>query len=327
MSEQYEQSKPDEIVDQFGQFYRRYYSDAIGDLAQNYPNEQRALYVDWNDLYQYDDGLADDLLSQGETIREYAEEALRLYDLPIDVSLGRAAFRPIDIPEKNQFSVGDYRTKHLGNLLAIKGEVVSCSEVKPFAEEAAFECPKCATLTYVPQSGFDMQDPHECMGCERQPNFKLNMSQSELVDYRQFTLEAVDSNLEEPPTLQASVKQDLVDAVGPGDYLTVVGILNAKSDADSTVLDHYVSVWNIEKDGGGKVDALSASDIREKITEYVKVHEGDGDFGTARTDVKDDLTDEYGARKQEIETQIETLVEDESAPIAEMAGGEKLLHQ
>jgi len=327
MSQEYEQNKPDELLDQFLQFYRRYYSDDLGELAQRYPNEQRALYVDWDDLYQYDSGLADDLLRQGSTIREYAEEALAKYDLAIDLSFNRAEFRPTNIPEKNQFDVGDYRTKHLNSLLAIEGEVVACDEVKPFAEEAAFECPQCGTITYVPQSGFDMREPNECMGCEQTPDFQLNMDQSELVDFRQFTLEAVDSNLEEPPTLDASVKQDLVDNVGPGDYLTAVGVLKAKADSDSTVLDHYVDVWNIEKDVDGKADALSASDLREKIREYVKAHEGDGDFGVQRTGAKDDLAEEYGVRKQDIETQIETLVEDESEPIAEMAGGDKLLHQ
>ncbi len=328
---EYGESKPDELMPRFQQFYRRYYKDELGELAQRYPNEQRALYVDYRDLYQYDDDLADKLLSQGNQIREYAEEALAKYDLPVDISFNRAEFRPTNLTDENQFDVGDYRTKHLNSLLAIKGEVVACEEVKPFAEEAAFECQRCGTLTYIPQHGFDMQEPHECPGCEEDGPFNLNFDQSELVDFRQFTLEAVDSNLEDPPTLDASVKEDLVDKVGPGDYLTAVGVLEAKSEASSgnksTVLDYYVDVWNIEKAVDGEADALSASDLREKITEYVEAEQGGGEFGVSQDDVFAHFSAEYGQRRKDIETQIENLVEDDSSPIDEIAGGEKLMHQ
>ncbi len=327
MTDQYTQEKPEKPMDKFLQFYRRYYSDELGELAQKYPNEQRALYVDYPDIYQYDTDLADDLLTYGDTVREYAEEALAKYDLPVDLSFNQAEFRPTNLPEENQFDVGDYRTKHLGQLLAIKGKVVSCTEVKPFAEKAAFECPKCGTLNHIPQSGFDMREPPECMGCEQDPNFKLNQEQSELVDYREFTLQAVDSNLEDPPTLDAMVKNDLVDKVGPDDYLTAIGVYNAKEQNDSTVLDTYVDVWNIEKAVDGEADALSASDLREKITGYVEAEQGGGEFGVPKDDVFTHFSEEYGQRRKDIETQIENLVEDESSPIDEIAGGGKLMHQ
>lgn len=317
---------PDELVDQFQQFYGRYYNDELGELAQNYPSE-RAFYVDWEDLYQYEADLADNLLSQGDTIREYAEEALAKYDLPVDLSFNQVEFRPTNISDDYTFSVGDYRTRHLGNLLAIEGRVVSCGEVKPLAEEAAFECPRCGTLTHLPQTGYDMRKPIECQACEREPDFNLNQDQSELVDYREFTLEATDSNLEDPPTLDAMVKRGLVDMVGPDDYLTAVGVYNAKSQNDSTVLETYVDVWNIEKDVNGKTDALSASELQAKITEYVEENEGGDSFGVPREDVVTDLGEKYSQRAQDIETQIDNLIEDESSAIDDMAGGKKLMHQ
>lgn len=326
MPDQYQTSKPDAPIDKFTQFYRRYYSDEIGELAQNYPGEI-GLYVEYSDIYQYDSKLADDLLSQGDEIREYAEEGLRLYDLPVDVSLGQADFRPLNLPDSQTFDVGDYRTKHIGQLLAIEGEVVACTSVEPYATEAAFACQKCGTLTYLPQSGYELREPSKCQGCEEEDYLSLNQSQSELVDYRSITLQAVDSNLEEPPTLDAHVKKDLVDKVGPGDFVTVVGEYNAKADSDSAILDTYVDVWNIEKDIDGEADKLSASDLREKITEYVEANEGEGEFGVGVEDVKDDIGEEYGVRKQDIETQIENLVEDDSSPIDKVPGSDRLLRQ
>jgi replicative DNA helicase Mcm len=76
-----------ELVDSFEQFFRNYYDNEIKQLAQQYPNEQRSLHIDWQDLYRFDPDLADDFIAQPEQLQRYAEEALRLYDLPIDVSL------------------------------------------------------------------------------------------------------------------------------------------------------------------------------------------------------------------------------------------------
>jgi len=77
-----------DLTERFIQFYRNYYREEIGGLAQRYPNEQRSLYIEYDDLYQFDRDLAEDFRTKPEQMREYAEEALRLYDLPADVSLG-----------------------------------------------------------------------------------------------------------------------------------------------------------------------------------------------------------------------------------------------
>ncbi|MFC6993124.1 hypothetical protein ACFQH3_16215 [Haladaptatus sp. GCM10025707] len=76
-----------ELIERFEEFYRNYYRDAIGELAQKYPNEQRSLYIDYQDLYRFDPDLADDYKSQPGQLQQYAEEALRMYDLPVDVGL------------------------------------------------------------------------------------------------------------------------------------------------------------------------------------------------------------------------------------------------
>src|SRR6056297_3035964 len=104
-----------ELIDTFEQFYRRYYSDEIGELAQNYPGEQRSLFVDWTDLYRFDADLADDFMSQPEQHREYAEEALRLYDLPVDVSLGQAHVRVENLD--GHTDIREIRARHVNNLV------------------------------------------------------------------------------------------------------------------------------------------------------------------------------------------------------------------
>src|SRR6056297_782400 len=148
-----------ELIDNFEQFYRRYYSDEIGRLAQNYPLDQRSLHIDWQDLYRYDSDLADDFLSQPEQLREYAEEALRLYDLPVDISLGQAHVRVENLGETTD--IHEIRSRHVNTLVAVEGTVERASEVRSKLQEGAFECQRCGTLMYLPQSGdSDWEEPH-----------------------------------------------------------------------------------------------------------------------------------------------------------------------
>jgi replicative DNA helicase Mcm len=239
-----------ELIDNFEQFYRRYYSDEIGELAQNYPNEQRSLYVDWADLYRYDADLADDFLSQPEQLREYAEEALRLYDLPVDVSLGQAHVRVTGLPEITD--IREIRARHVNMLVSVQGIVRKATNVRPKIQEAAFECQRCGTLTYIPQSGGDFQEPHECQGCERQGPFQINFDQSEFVDSQKLRVQESPEGLrggETPQSIDVHIEDDITGEVTPGDHVTVTGVLHLEqqgSEQDkSAVFDVYMDGMSV----------------------------------------------------------------------------------
>ncbi|UPV75898.1 minichromosome maintenance protein MCM [Halorussus limi] len=234
-----------ELIDNFEQFYRRYYSDEIGRLAQNYPNEQRSLHIDWTDLYRYDSDLADDFLSQPEQLREYAEEALRLYDLPVDVSLGQAHVRVENLDQITD--IREIRARHVNTMVSVQGIVRKATNVRPKIQEAAFECQRCGTLTYIPQSGGDFQEPHECQGCERQGPFQINFDQSEFVDSQKIRVQESPEGLrggETPQSLDVHIEDDITGEVTPGDHVTVTGILHLEQQGSgqdkSAVFDVYM---------------------------------------------------------------------------------------
>ncbi|WP_134668508.1 minichromosome maintenance protein MCM [Halorussus marinus] len=234
-----------ELVDDFEQFYRRYYSDEIGALAAKYPGEQRSLYVDWNDLYRYDADLADDYLSQPEQHQEYAEEALRLYDLPVDVSLGQAHVRVQNLPETTDIRA--IRARHVNTMVDVQGIVRKATDVRPKIQEAAFECQRCGTLTYIPQSGGDFQEPHECQGCERQGPFQINFDQSEFIDSQKIRVQESPEGLrggETPQSIDVHIEDDITGEVTPGDHVRVTGILHLEQQGSgqdkSAVFDVYM---------------------------------------------------------------------------------------
>lgn len=221
------------LIDDFGEFYRDYYSDEIDELARQYPNEQRSLFIDWDDLYQFDPDLADDYRSQPAQLQEYAEEALRLYDLPVDVGLGRAHVRIRGLHETTE--IRKIRARHRGQLLSIQGIVQNATEVSPKITEAAFECQRCGTLTRIPQTDGGFQEPHKCQGCERQGPFNINFEQSEFVDTQ--TIQLFDdpeshSNGRFPQEIEVHLEDDITGETVAGDRIRANGVLYLDQEKD-----------------------------------------------------------------------------------------------
>jgi len=244
-----------ELVDSFEQFFRNYYDNEIKQLAKRYPNEQRSLHVDWQDLYRFDPDLADDFIAQPEQLQRYAEEALRLYDLPIDVSLGQAHVRIRNLPETESPEIREIRARDMNSLVQVYGIVRKATDVRPKIEEAAFECQLCGTLTRVPQSSGDFQEPHECQGCERQGPFRVNFDQSEFVDSQKLRIQESPEGLrggETPQALDVHVEDDITGEVTPGDHVSATGVLRLEQQGDnqdkSPVFDFYMEGMSVDID-------------------------------------------------------------------------------
>jgi len=246
-------SQNQELIDRFVRFYRNYYSDEISRLAQRYPNEQRSLHVDYDDLYTFDQDLADDFLSQPEQIGEFAEEALRVYDLPADVSLGQAHVRLRNHPETVDIRSIRVHDNHVGRMIAVSGIIRKATDVRPKITEAAFECQRCGTMTYIPQSDGGFQEPHECQGCERQGPFRVNYDQSEFVDSQKLRVQESPEGLrggETPQSIDIDIEDDITGKVTAGDHVTVTGVLHidqvTEGNEKSQLFDLYMDGVSVE---------------------------------------------------------------------------------
>ena len=240
-----------EVIDRFEQFYRDYYRNEIGELAQKYPNEQRSLYIDWDDLYRFDPDLADDFVAQPEQMRDYAEEALRLYDLPVDVKLGQAHVRVQNLHEATDIRA--IRARHRGQLIAVRGIVRKATDVRPKITEAAFECQRCGTLNRIPQTSGEFHEPHECQGCERQGPYNINFDQSEFVDAQKLRVQESPEGLrggETPQSIDIHIEDDITGEVTAGDHVRVTGILRLDQQGNqqekSPIFDVYMDGLSVE---------------------------------------------------------------------------------
>ncbi|MCU4717875.1 LAGLIDADG family homing endonuclease [Halapricum hydrolyticum] len=240
-----------ELIDRFEEFYRNYYRNEIGELAQKYPSEQKSLFVDWQDLYRFDPDLAEDVRNQPEQLQEYAEEALRLYDLPVDVKLGQAHVRVTNLPETT--GIRDIRADHRGQLISVQGIVRKATEVRPKVTDAAFECQRCGTLTRIPQTTGDFQEPHECQGCERQGPFRINFDQSEFIDAQKLRIQESPEGLrggETPQSIDVNIEDDITGNVTAGDHVRVTGVLKLdqreSGNEKTPMFDTYMDGMTVE---------------------------------------------------------------------------------
>lgn len=202
-----------ELLDNFDTFLRRYYKQEVNHLAKNYPNDQQSLYIDWTDLYQYDADLADDYLDKTEQVHEYLEEALRLYDLPVDIDLSGASVRVTNV-DRDSYVCGipeiQQKSDVQGTYRGIEGVLERVSGAAMKMTDAAFECQRCGGETMVPQGSgnpSDFQEPHECQACERQGPFQIDFNASEYEQWRKL-------QLSQPP-------DEIADKNGTGEKLTV----------------------------------------------------------------------------------------------------------
>jgi len=240
-----------ELIDRFEEFYRSYYRNEIADLAQKYPSEQKSLYIDWADLSRFDTDLADDFRNKPTQLRQYAEEALRLYDLPVDVSLGQAHVRVTGVPETTD--IREIRSDHRGMLIRVQGIIRKATDVRPKVTTAAFECQRCGTLTRIPQDSSDFQEPHECQGCERQGPFQINYDQSEFIDAQRLRVQESPEGLrggETPQSIDVNIEDDITGEVTPGDHVSVTGVLKLEQQGNqrekSPLFDVYMDGLAVE---------------------------------------------------------------------------------
>lgn len=294
------QSGSSEIVDAFEQFFRAYYDDRENDntpileLAQRYPNEQQSLEIDYDDLYRFDPELAEDTLNKPKQVLKYAEEALRQYDIPINVTLdANVRLKNLDaIPEDYTFDVGEYTVNYESRLVGVQGQVNKVDYSKGKIGEAAFECQLCGTLTRLPQEG-QFHEPHECQGCERQAPFRINWQQSELEDFQLIRMQLPPEKAHrggQSSTIDLRLTgKDMVDRVSPGDRITAATKLTAEIDdedegtfvltGEANNLEHQETDYE-DLDLGEYEDEIrelaNSTNPHQKIIESIKpTHQGD----------------------------------------------------
>lgn len=286
-----------ELSDWFVDFYDKEYREDILELARSYPRDKKSLHVEYDDLFRRDSDVALDWLEYPDRVREAAEDALALYDIPVDIDLDGAHVRLTDSMDAiDNTSVADLDDTDIGEFRAVHGVLDRVTKKMPRIDEAVFICQRCGAETVVPQSRSGFQDPYQCESCERQGPFELDASQSEFVSIRQVKLsQPADEHVQEggePKHVLVYVEDDLVDVGGEnglsdraGEQVTVLGPVRLAEGEMSSRKDNSVifDVW------------MEARAIEFDCQDYgdVDVDEYDDDIEELQKRAGDDLIEAY----------------------------------
>lgn len=237
-------------VERWLEFYRVYAADDIGELAQAYPDERRSLYVDWSDLYKFEQAMAEDVLAHPAEERYYAEEALRRYDNPHGGTLDNAHVRFTNLPEQATVTPQECRAEHFDTLVSVTGTVTSAGTPEARPAAVAFECQSCGAVSHVPVEQtrtVQMTNPPEaCPECDdADGTFDPCSEEDEHIEYQEVTVEGPTRGGDETAeTLLVTATDDLVGQFRPGQHVAITGILRpepGEDDNHASLSDRYLS--------------------------------------------------------------------------------------
>lgn len=251
-------------------FLRDYYKEELGDLAQRYPSEQTSLEVSHSDLRRAFPSFADRYFSESDEVTDRLTEALRQYDLPVDVSLEQARVRITDLPSTEVHDVGVPHVSDIEDRVqGLRGQVSKRSQKQLLMTTAVYECQRCGTLTQIPQTSGTLDEPHECQGCERQGPFRLNKTESTKSDHQLVRLQTPPEASGDGTTddIDVVLMDDLVGQVAPGDRIIANSRVEIEQQSENSAIfepvAHAQSLDWIDAD----YDDIDVSQHRERIRE------------------------------------------------------------
>ncbi len=212
-------------------FLREHAREAIVQAALEYP-DIRSVVLTFNDIQLRDPELADYILQRPGHALRIGNNALNQVDIVVVEPRPRLNLRIKGLPESQHVLPRQLRAEHLGKFLAIEGLVKKVTEVRPMMLEAAFECKFCGNLVFALQEEEYVAEPVQCEACEKAGPWKLREEDSRYVDHQKVEIQESPEGLRggaQPERLTIFMKDDLVQAVDPGDRVCLNGVLTTQA--------------------------------------------------------------------------------------------------
>jgi replicative DNA helicase Mcm len=221
---------PQQLFQEF--FKKEKYRQRIAQLAITGKN---SIVIDFEELYGFDQALAEQLLNRPEEYLQHAGkgayEQLRIEDSEYAEKIEKIIIRVVELLGKEQLR--KLGSRQMAKLIMVDGIVVRATPVRPMVLQAAFKCKRCGTMNQVEQTGQFLKAPAICSApdCGRDGPFEFTQEESTFIDSQDLRLQEKPEDLppgQLPRTLAVKlIGDDIVDVARPGDHVSVVGIVRA----------------------------------------------------------------------------------------------------
>jgi len=214
-----------EVVDLCEAVLRRSSVD-VGEYIAAFPDEQ-VLHVPLDDVAEIEPELIGDWRANPDVVTGHMEKAVSRWHPDEDdreAVEAKTTVRMSGYREDELYEVGLYAPDDvIGRVIHVRGQVTKRSKRKLRDEVTAFECQRCGSVVKVPQTGRELQTPHECSGCERQGPFKEKERQSKMRNYQNVRLQTLPDETDgaETSNLDVLLFDDHVGDLAPGDRVVL----------------------------------------------------------------------------------------------------------
>jgi replicative DNA helicase Mcm len=244
---------------------------------------KESFVVDFEDLFAFDQSLAEKLLEKPDEFLQHAGNAayaqLGIEDQEYAEKIEKIAVRIVQLLGKEQLR--KLGSKQMGKLVMIEGIVVRATPVRPMVMKASFKCKRCGTVTPVEQTGSFMRAPFECSdpSCRQKGPFEFVQEESTFIDSQDLRLQERPEDLppgQLPRMLNVKlVGSEIVDLARPGDHVSIVGIVRAVAPSRPGIgklrtFILHVDTNSLEVLGKEPETAITSPEEEEKILELAK---------------------------------------------------------
>ncbi len=191
--------------------------------------------VDFEELFGYDQKLAETLLDKPDAFLEHANNAayaqLGIEEREYAEKMEKIVVRITQLLGREQLR--KLGSKQMGKLVMVEAIVVRATPVRPMVMQAAFKCKRCGTVTRLEQTGQFLKAPTVCTSpdCGKDGPFEFVQDESLFIDSQDLRLQEKPEDLppgQLPRTLAVKlIGSEVVDVARPGDHVSIVGIVHA----------------------------------------------------------------------------------------------------
>ncbi|TFF94270.1 MAG: minichromosome maintenance protein MCM [Promethearchaeota archaeon] len=279
-------------VQKFEDFYR-FYEDSPGE----YKYQEQVKNIDakggnslvflYEDLLSYDPKLAEMLKKDPERLLDDAVEAFK--NTLKFLSGGKLSYEDYFVRISTQdekstlgLSIRGLRSKHIDQLVWLKGITIRSSTIRPRLTKATFECLVCGATFEVIQLTSKIKWPNFCTNnrckAKAKSDFRLITKKSEFIDWQSITIQEVPEDLPSgriPRSVQAILTHEMVDYVKPGDRVKVMGIFRSvlatsMRSNNSTLFKTFIDVNYIDPEDKSEEQIDISKEEKEEILKIAK---------------------------------------------------------
>jgi replicative DNA helicase Mcm len=244
---------------------------------------KESITVDFEELFAFDQRLAERLLEKPDEFMQHADNAayaqLGIEDSEYAEKIEKVTVRIVELLGKEQLR--KLGSKQMGKLVMIEGIVVRATPVRPMVMQASFKCKRCGNITRVDQAGSFLRAPFECNdpSCRQKGPFEFVQEESTFIDSQDLRLQERPEDLppgQLPRTLNVKlVGSEIVDLARPGDHVSIVGMVRAVAPSRPGIGKLRTFILHLETNslevlGKEPETTLSSPEEEEKILELAK---------------------------------------------------------